>query len=220
MTTNEILNDQPVTDKITTGKSTGETFGKSAPKSRLARLSSRLNRRNLIIFASIALIGGAVYLNWLFFSGEPTGTVIDNQVIDYTGGATGETAFISATDASVETQADSYFAMTQLNRQRARDAAMESLQLVVDSDNSLAELKQDAMQSMARISTDIANEANIEALVLAKGFKECVAVLNENSASVVVKSAGLLPNEVIQIKEIVCEQSGLTPADVKIIEIQ
>lgn len=220
MTTNEILNDQPVTDKITAEKSTGEPFGKSAPKSRLAQLSSRLNRRNLIIFASIALIGGAVYLNWLFFSGEPAGTADGNHVIDYTGGATGETAFISAADAAVETEADSYFAMTQLNRQRARDAAMESLQLVVDSENSLAELKQDAMQSMARISTDIANEANIEALVLAKGFTECVAVLNENSASVVVKSAGLLPNEVIQIKEIVCEQSGLDPKAIKIIEIE
>jgi stage III sporulation protein AH len=220
MTTNEILNDQPVTDKIAAEKITGETFGKSAPKSRLARLSSRMNRRNLIIFASIVLIGGAIYLNWLFFSGEPIDTAGDNNVIDYTGGATGETEFISATDASVETQADSYFAMTQLNRQRARDEAMESLQLVVDNENSLAELKQDAMQSMARISADIANEANIEALVCAKGFAECVAVLNENSASVVVKSAGLLPNEIIQIKEIVCEQSGLNPADVKIIEIE
>jgi stage III sporulation protein AH len=220
MTTNEILNDQPVTDKNTTVKNTGETFGKSTPKSRLARLTSRLNRRNLIIFASIALIGSAIYLNWLFFSGEPVDTAGDSNVIDYTGGATGETAFISATDASVETQADSYFAMTQLNRQRARDAAMESLQLVIDNENSLPELKQEAIQSMARISTDIANEANIEALVVAKGFNECVAVLNENSASVVVKSTGLLPNEVIQIKEIVCEQSGLSAADVKIIEIE
>lgn len=110
--------------------------------------------------------------------------------------------------------------MTQLNRQRARDEAMEALQLVVDSENALAELKEDAMQSMARIANNIATEANIESLIIAKGFTECVAVLNENSASIVVKSAGLLPNEIIQIKEIVCEQSGLDPAAIKIIEIQ
>ena len=87
-------------------------------------------------------------------------------------------------------------------------------------DRKLTDLKEDAMQSMASIATDIATEANIESLVCAKGFEKCVAVINENSASVVVKSGGLLPNEVIQIKEIVCEQSNIDPANVKIIEIE
>ncbi|MHB1153589.1 MAG: SpoIIIAH-like family protein [Eubacteriales bacterium] len=213
MTTNEILNDQLKIDQKTTGDKTKDL------SSRFSRLSSKLNRRNLIIFASIALIGSAVYLNWLFFSGDAVDTDND-KVIDYTASETGDPTYISATDAAIEGETDSYFAMTQLNRQRARDEAMEALQLVVDNPNSLTDLKEDAMQSMARIATDIATEANIESLVCAKGFEKCVAVLNENSASVVVKSAGLLPNEVIQIKEIVYEQSNIDPANIKIIEIE
>lgn len=214
MTINEILNDQLKIDKKTTGDKTKDSG------SRFSRLSSRLNRRNLIIFASIALIGSAVYLNWLFFSGDTVDTADNSKVIDYTASETGDPTFISATDAAIEGETDSYFAMTQLNRQRARDEAMEALQLVVDNPNSLTDLKENAMQSMARIATDIATEANIESLVCAKGFEKCVAVLNENSASVVVQSVGLLPNEVIQIKEIVCEQSNLDPVNVKIIEIE
>ncbi len=213
MTTNEILNDQLKND-IKTIEEKPNDLG-----SRLSRLSSKLNRRNLIIFASIALIGSAVYLNWLFFSGDSVDSDND-KVIDYTSSETGDPSYISATDAAIEGETDSYFAMTQLNRQRARDEAMEALQLVVDNPNSLSDLKENAMQSMARIATDIATEANIESLVCAKGFEKCVAVINENSASVVVKSGGLLPNEVIQIKEIVCEQSNLNPANVKIIEIE
>jgi stage III sporulation protein AH len=221
MTTNDILNDRPAAEKTAGEEINTEATEKSTAKSRIARLSSRLNRRNLIIFASIVLIGGAVYLNWLFFSGDPLEqTPEDDLVIDYTADTSGDPAFISPTGVDAEGEADSYFAMTQLNRQRARDEAMEALQLVVDSENALAELKEDAMQSMARIANNIATEANIESLIIAKGFTECVAVLNENSASIVVKSAGLLPNEIIQIKEIVCEQSGLDPAAIKIIEIQ
>ena len=209
MTNDEILNDRQDTENTEKNKSLGNRF---------SRLSSKLNRRNLIIFASIVLLGGAVYLNWLFFSDE-TATGND-KVLDYTDGESGGNTFISTDVADVENETESYFAMTQLNRQRARDEAMEALQLVVDSPNSLAELKEGAMQSMARIAQDIAIEANIESLVCAKGFEKCVTVLNENSASVVVKSTGLLPNEVIQIKEIVVEQSGLNPGVVKIIEIE
>lgn len=213
MTTNETLNDQPDLEKKTTAEKAKDL------NSRFARLSSRLNRRNLIIFASIVLIGGAVYLNWLFFSGDTADPAAD-KVIDYTDGVSDDLSYVSTGDAAAENETDSYFAMTQLNRQRARDEAMEALQLVVDSPNSLAELKEGAMQSMARIAADIATEANIEALICAKGFEKCVVVLNEKSASVVVKSGGLLPNEVVQIKEIVYEQSKFDPSNVKIIEIE
>ncbi|MDD4773803.1 MAG: SpoIIIAH-like family protein [Eubacteriales bacterium] len=209
MMNDEILNDRPETENPAKAKSS---------RSRLSRLSSKLNRRNLIIFASIVLLGGAVYINWLFFSDDTVKTDND-KVLDYSQGESGD-IFISTDNADIESETESYFAMTQLNRQRARDEAMEALQLVVDSPNSLAELKEGAMQSMARIAEDIAAEANIESLVCAKGFEKCVAVLNENSASVVVKSTGLLPNEVIQIKEIVVEQSGLNPSAVRIIEIE
>ena len=69
-----------------------------------------------------------------------------------------------------------------------------------------------------RIALDIEREANIETLVTAKGFAQCVAVVNGDSANVIVKSDGLLPNEIAQINEIVYEQAGIVPANVKIIE--
>ena len=62
------------------------------------------------------------------------------------------------------------------------------------------------------------SESNIETLVLSKGFEKCVAVVNGDSASIIVKSAGLLPSEVAQISEIVYEQTGILPSNLKIIE--
>ena len=105
-----------------------------------------------------------------------------------------------------------------LSRRQARDEAMEVLQGVVDSDSAVDQMKTDAMEDMRRIADEIALEANIESLIVSKGFEQCVAVLNGDSASVIVKSDGLLPNEVSQISEIVYEQAGVLPANLNIIE--
>ena len=61
-------------------------------------------------------------------------------------------------------------------------------------------------------------EANIETLVLAKGFEQCVAVISENNCSVIVECDGLMPGEIAQISEIVYEQAGIVPENLKIIE--
>ena len=89
---------------------------------------------------------------------------------------------------------------------------------MVDSDSAVDQMKTDAMEDMRRIADEIALEANIESLIVSKGFDQCVAVLNGDSASVIVKSDGLLPNEVSQISEIVYEQAGVLPANLNIIE--
>ena len=58
----------------------------------------------------------------------------------------------------------------------------------------------------------------IEQLVISKGFEQCIAVVNENSASIVVKRDGLLANEVAQIKEIVYKEASISPKNITIIE--
>ena len=62
------------------------------------------------------------------------------------------------------------------------------------------------------------SEANIESLVRSKGFEQCVAVVNGGKCSVIVESDGLLQSEVAQISEIVWEQAGIAPENLKIIE--
>ena len=95
---------------------------------------------------------------------------------------------------------------------------MEVLQIIVDNEEALPELKEQAIADISQIARDIECEANVEALITAKGFEECVAVINNTNANIIVKSAGLMPNEVTQIKEIVYEASGVTPDNIKIIE--
>ena len=113
---------------------------------------------------------------------------------------------------------DEYFSSTVLSRQKARDEALEVLQTVVDSAEALQETKAQAFSDMSQIAKDIEREANIETLIEAKGFSDCVAVVNGSTVSIVVKSEGLLPNDIAQINEIVYEQTGVEPVNVKIVE--
>ncbi len=182
-------------------------------KLNLGMFTSKAGRRNIIIAASFLLICGAVYMNWVFFSGDNIKDDTDSgYVIDYTEG-----------DNSVvvgETNSTDYFSTTQISRQKARDEAIEVFQLVLDNEEALAEIKENALYSMSKIANFIEAEGNIESLVCAKGFADCVAVVNENSATIVVKSEGLLPNEVAQISEIVCEQTSLPVSAINIIEME
>ncbi len=158
------------------------------------------NKKSLIVCASVLVICGAVYLNYALFS-EPEGKEP-----------------IIGTETVKADPAEEYFSSAVLSRQKARDEAIEVLQQVVDSTDAVEEVKNEAYTGINTIAKEIECESNIEQLVLAKGFEQCLAVVNENSASIIVKSDGLLANEIAQIKEIVYEQSGVHPRDIKIIE--
>ena len=78
--------------------------------------------------------------------------------------------------------------------------------------------KEQALADIATIAATIETEANIESLIKAKGFEECVAVINGDKANIIVKSDGLKPNELSQILEIVYLQADILPANVTISE--
>ena len=173
-------------------------------------LLSRIGRRNLIILAAVLLIGGAITLNYLVFGGS--------DGIDYGGSNMGDADTDAGTNAGTENNADTYFASAALSRTQARDEAIEVLQTVLANEAALEETREQALADISRIALEIEKEASIETLVRAKGFSECVAVLNGDSASIVVKSDGeLLQTQVAQINEIVYEQAGILPVNIKVL---
>lgn len=165
--------------------------------------SKRNLKRNMIVLASVAIIGGAVYLNWSYFSEEGSAVAGAHEVI---------------VNEDEVNDVESYFAMTEVSRQRTRDEAMEVLQTIVDNEASAEEDRTQALNSINAIAENIQREGNIESLVVSKGFEDCVAVISEGTATVVVKSDGLLENEITQIREIVYTESGILPQDLRIIE--
>ncbi len=168
----------------------------------------KINRRYIIIAGAVLLIALAVVLNVVLFTNqtpivEDPDTNVGVNPDDTTGG---------------DTTVDGYFSATQVSRQRARDEALEVLQSVVDNAGTDEAAKTGALLEISALAEAMEAEANIETLVLAKGFAQCVAVINGESCSVVVSNEGeLQPAQISQINEIVYEQAGIQPLNVKII---
>ena len=178
------------------------------PLEKFRMICVKIGKRNLVIAASVLLIGVAVLLNFLLFTGNNGQDGYDGY--DQPSGNVQETP---DTDVSTGT----YFSATQVSRQRARDEALEVLQSVVDNVEADETVKAEALAGISAIAEEIQKESNIESLITAKGFEQCVAVLNGDSISIVVSADTLQPAQIAQINEIVYSQTGIVPAGVTII---
>ena len=167
--------------------------------------------RSTVIVASMLLICLAVYLNYRWFY-DPTSALgygENNMEDNYSDS--------QQTGSNQQTE-ENYFAAVSLSRSQSRDEAIEVLKLVVENSESTEAAKAEAAEKISQIALDIQNEANIETLVKAKGFEECVAVISEDSVSVVVSAESLQATEVAQIMSIVFETTGISPEKVSVVQ--
>ena len=169
---------------------------------------ARLGKRNLVIITSVLAVAIIAATSWALLPADTAD--------DLPSGVEGNETL--AADAQKES--DSYFAASQLSRQRARDEAMEVLHNVVEDENANEEAKATALADIAKMAEDMEAEANVETLVMSKGFAQCVAVISDNGISVVVDvtDTALTPAQIAQINTIVYEQTGITPDKTVIIE--
>ena len=166
--------------------------------------------KSIVVASCALLIGLAVYLNYQWFY-DPAGSL--------GFGENNMDAGQNDTQAGSNTndQQQDYFTSTALDRQEARDEALDVLKMVTESPEATEEAKAQAQEKISKIAVDIQNEANIETLVKAKGFEECVAIISDNAGSVIVSSEGLQASEAAQIMTIVYETTGISPENISII---
>ena len=174
----------------------------------------KVNKRTWVACSAVLIIGIAVLLNVLFV---PESADNSNGIVPPALNLSDVSATIQ--DKEPDNQNASAFVEMTLSRKQARDEAIEVLNTLANSDTATTKAKNNAIAGIEVIANCIENEANIESLIKAKGFEECVAVISENSASVIIKTSdSLAPNQIAQISEIVYEQSGILPTELNIIE--
>ena len=184
-------------------------------KESFVNFCKKIGKRNFIIIGAVFLIAAAVAVNLVIYSGD------NNDGFDYSQSAGMDENKNNSDNSNLGNNTevgDNYFSDVQVNRQRSRDEAIEVLQSVVENAASTDTAKNEALAEINKLALVMETEANIESLVVAKGFEECVAVISGDSASIVVKCEGLIPAQISQINEIVYDQAGIEPVNIKIIE--
>ena len=111
-----------------------------------------------------------------------------------------------------------YFASARLTRQQARDNAISLLQEAAEQENADTAVANEASQGIQVLASYTLAEAQIDNLVTAKGYADCVAFMGDESVSVVVstKSGDLTAEDVAKITDITMTETGLPAGNIKI----
>ena len=176
-------------------------------------------KKNLVAAAVLVTVCAGIYVNWLYTE--------DQSVMDLTDTLDAEKLLSSDLlvmgedgDISLETPANTledYFAAVRLSRQEARDSALSLIQEVMAYDNTEASSNQ-----LEQIVQTALTEAQIESLIIAKGYVDCVAYISSEGISVAVAApeGGLEQDDVALIADIVLTQSEFTLEDIRVIPVQ
>ena len=181
-------------------------------------------KKNVVAAAVLVTVCAGIYLNWLYTeNGQPvsfTDTLDSDKIMDDSMLVmNNDNESPAADELQSENTAQDYFAAVRLSRQEARDSAVSLLQEAMAYDS---EVSADSAQELEQIVQVALSEAQIESLVIAKGYADCVAYMTDDGISVAVAAPeeGLQQTDVAVITDIVLAQSAYDLEDVRIVEVQ
>lgn len=178
-------------------------------------------KKNMVAAAVLVTVCAGIYMNWLYteqqMAGDLTDTlnaekVMSDEMLEL------ENVPVLSAEPNGDTSSE-YFSAVRLSRQQARDSAVNLLQeAMAYSDQTKAAESSAELEDIIQTAL---TEAQIESLVIAKGYTECVAYMSNEGISVAVASpeGGLKQEDVAVIADIVMTQSEYTLDEIRIVEV-
>ena len=175
-----------------------------------------IKKRHTALAVLVLFLGLAVLANWYYtkpenniMATEGTSDIDSNNV---NGVNLGDAIYVNSSDVS-----DEYFAGAKLSRDESYDEAVATLKEIIESSEIDQQSVKTATDSINAISERRISQVNIENLVEAKTGSKCVAVINDDSVEVIVDETSISDQSILQIKEIVVEQTGFSAEKISII---
>ena len=198
------------------------------------------NTRRVTALTLAAALVVAVYLNWQYartdtgiaadeeaqvVSAEPvqSDTVLDGLPTEAETVAAANKNYGEAQLVSVASDSGAkFFEEARLKREKVHDEAMDTLQKSLKSSSLTAEEKKEYTAQMAAGLEDLNAENEIETLVRAKGFADCLCFLQAGRADLTVMTAGepLTAAQVAQIRDVVMNKSSVTAQNITVVEVK
>lgn len=184
-------------------------------------------KKNMVAAAVLVTVCAGIYVNWLYTQEEMAHNLTDT--LDAEKVMADDTLVLSEDMAAIasgellDTTATDYFAAVRLSRQQARDSAVNLLQdaMAYSADSEGSKDVESAMELEDIVQTAL-SEAQIESLIIAKGYADCVAYMSPEGISVAVSSpeGGLQEHDVAVIADIVMTQSAYSMDTIRVVEVQ
>ena len=199
-------------------------------------MKSAKSKRQLTILTLILALGVAVYLNWEYAKTDspfalPTQTQAEDDALLANAQAEntpvmealpdknyGEAQLVSVSEDS----SDQYFETARLTRTKTRDEALDKLQQSLKATGLTEEEKAQLKDTLSSTVSNISLESDIENLVKAKGFADCVVFVDGEKVDLAVKTGaeGLSKNEVAQLRDIILGKVQTSAQNISIVEVK
>lgn len=111
-----------------------------------------------------------------------------------------------------------FFAETRLERERVREREVSLHEQVLKNPSVSKEIQEKVQKELSALSQKWEKEMIMERLIKAKGFRDAIVFINQNSVNVMVLSGGsLTPAQVAQIQDIVMREAKVSLNNIKIV---
>lgn len=176
-------------------------------------------KKNMVAAAILVTVCAGIYVNWLYTEDQQVADLVDTLDEEK---ILSSDLLVMGDDVNIEeiSTTSEYFAAVRLSRQEARDSAVSLLQEAMSYDNE--QTAQQTSDQLERIVQTALSEAQIESLVIAKGYSDCVAYIGEDGISVAVATneGGLSQTDVAVIADIVLSQTAYSMDQLRVVEVQ
>lgn len=182
-------------------------------------------KKNLVAAAVLVTVCAGIYVNWLYTEQSAAVSLVDTldteKVMSEDLVLSEDLAALAAGE-DVQTTASDYFAAVRLSRQQARDSAVNLLQEAMAYNGETGVKEVESAMELKEIVQTALSEAQIESLVIAKGYADCVAYMSGDGISVAVAApeGGLQDADVAVIADIVMTQSDYGLDSIRVVEVQ
>ncbi len=180
-----------------------------------------MSKKHVLLGFLVVALGLAVYLNYHFASQNP----LDVSQSETTAKTTavknlGDSKFVGAEPATPQAvDQEDYFSSARQNRTSARDEAVEIIEDILAQPTVTEDLSKQASAKLTALTDAIKQESDIETLLSAKGFSECLVFIDGNSAHVAIKAPKLTEEQTVQILDLVTSHTDVAAENVNIVAI-
>lgn len=122
-----------------------------------------------------------------------------------------------------EDTSSEFFESARLSREKSRDEALDTIEKTLKNSSLSDEEKQKMTDTLKQQITNIETESELETLIKAKGFVDCVVMLDGSSASVTVmtENDALTAAEVTKIRDVILSKCAEIKAqDITVVEVK
>ena len=175
-------------------------------------------KRNIAIIVVLLFVCAAIYFNWSY---NTQWGKADAEMAAAEDAATAAKAEEEAAAASASAS-DDYLAKARLTRQQSRDEALSLLKSASTAEGASQATIDSAMSAISAMASDSMTETQIENLLLAKDFSECVVYITDEGITVAVPAPadGLSTAQVATITDTIVKETDYTAPQIKVIEVK